>query len=415
MQRTGLAVMAWRNLWRNRRRTILTLSSIAFGVMLAVLFTAMQDRNWADMINLAARIGGGHVTLQHPEYLETPTLSRTVQGSGELRDMALRERDVTRAVERIVGQVMLATARENYGAGFVAFDPAVEDTSTFGVIDALVAGKMFASSNDRGIILGQRLAKNLDVELGDKIVYTMTDRDGEIVSGLARLSGIVRTGAPSVDSRLSLLPIDAIRSILGYAPDEATQLAVFVDEQRKTDDVTARLAAHIDDDVAALPWHVNQRELAGFIAVKVGGARFMEILIAVLVAAGIFNTLFVSVMERRREFGIMMAIGWSPGRLFRLIMLESSWLAVLGLLAAAVITAGPYYYLSSTGIDISSMIGGDGTEVAGIAMASVLRVGIYVENVVIIAVAALVATLTSGLYPAWRAGHVNPVETIRLV
>ena len=96
MKSSGVPVMAWRNLWRNRRRTLLTLLSIVFGVFLAVIFTAMQDRNWADMIQLAARMGGGHVTLQHPEYLDKPTLSRAVANTGELRRLALETQHATR-------------------------------------------------------------------------------------------------------------------------------------------------------------------------------------------------------------------------------------------------------------------------------------------------------------------------------
>ncbi len=412
---TSMTVTAWRNLWRNRRRTLLTLSSIAFGVFLAVLFTAMQDRNWTDMINLAARIGAGHVTLQHVEYLDAPRLSKTVQGTDSLRVVALAEPGVTRAVERIAGQMMLNTAWESRGAGFIAVDPDVEDTTTFTVLGAIVEGEPFTSANDGGLILGERLAANLGVELGDKVVYTMTARTGEIVSGLARVSGIVRTGAPSVDGGLSLLPIDAVRTVLGYAPDEATQIAVFVDDQRKADRVAERLQAGVGPGVSAHPWHEIQRELAAFIALKVGGARFMEALIAVLVAAGIFNTLFVSVMERLREFGIMMAIGWSPGRLFRLVVLESAWLGVLGLLSAALITALPYWYLATKGIDVSGITGPTTTEVSGVAMPATFRVGIFPEHAVVIAVAALVATLLAGLYPAWKAGRVDPVETIKLV
>jgi ABC-type lipoprotein release transport system permease subunit len=362
---SSLAVMAWRNLWRNRRRTLLTLSSIAFGVFLAVLFTAMQDRNWTDMINFAARLGAGHVTLQHPDYLEAPTLSKTVQGVDALKHLARAKPGVVRAVERVVGQTMLNTARESRGAGFIAIDPLAEDSTTFTVLGAVVTGASFTTSRDKGIILGERLAANLDVGLGDKIVYTMTDRTGEIVSGLARISGIVRTGAPSVDGGLCLLPIDAVREVLGYAADEATQVAIFVRDQRHADRIASQLNAEVRPGVAALPWHQIQRELAAFIAIKVGGARFMEALIAVLVAAGIFNTLFVSVMERLREFGIMMAIGWSPGRLFRLVVLESAWLGVLGLVGAVLVTVVPYWYLATKGIDVSGLMGENTADLSG--------------------------------------------------
>jgi ABC-type lipoprotein release transport system permease subunit len=311
---------------------------------------------------------------------------------------------------------MLATAGDSFGSAFIAIDPEQEDEATLSVLEGLVEGGMFGTSHDRGIILGERLADNLGVGMGKRVVYTMTDVHGDIVAGLARVSGLVRTGSPGVDGGLCLLPLDAVRELLGYAPDEATQIAVFIDDQRRSDTVADALRSEIGPAVAALPWHRAQPELAAFIAMKVGSARFIEILIAVLVAAGIFNTLFISVMERLREFGIMHALGFSSGKIFALVMLESFWLALVGLAASLVVTAPPYLYLASTGIRLSAMVENtDNLEVAGIALPEVMRVGIFPENAAIIAIAAGAAIVLSGLYPAWKAGHVEPVETIRLV
>ena len=415
MKGSSLAKMAWRNLWRNRRRTYITLSAIVFGVFMAILMMAMQDRNWDDMIRLAARLGAGHVTIQHPEYLDSPTLTRTVQGTDRLKRLVAEDERVVRVVERITGFNLLSTARENIGAGFIAVAPEQEDEETLSFIEAIVEGEFFSSSTDGGIILGEKLASNLDVELGSKVVYTLTDKEGEIVSALARVSGIVRTGSPSVDAGISLLPIDTVREVVGFAPDEAIQIAAFVEDQRVSDAVVTDLDARVSEDAAVLAWHELQPDLAVFIAMKVGGSVVMTLILAALVAAGIFNTLFVSVMERLREFGIMLAVGFSPGQLFGLIMLESAWLAVIGLAAAAAVTIGPYLYLASTGIDISAMIPADQVEIAGVGMSTTLRVGIYGKNVALIGVSALAAILLSGVYPAWRAGRTDPVETIRLV
>lgn len=415
MSGPNVATLAWRNLWRNRRRTLLTMGSIVFGVFLAVVFTAMQDRNWKDMIDLAARLGGGHVSLQHPEYLDTPTLTRTV-----VRDEAVATAldgeggRIARSVDRVVGPTMLATAGENFSAAFIAFDPGVEDETTLSILEALDVGEALEPGDAQGVILGHRLASNLGMELGDKVVYTVTDRNGEIVSGLARLRGTLRTNAPTVDGGFCLLPLDTVRDLLGYGDDESTMVAVFLQDQRKSGGVAGRLDRALGETVAAVPWNTSQPQLAAFIALKVGGAVVMEILIAVLVAAGIFNTLFVSVMERLREFGIMLAIGWSPGRLFRLVMMESVWLAALGLVGAFLITLGPYLYLSSTGLDLTAVYGGT-VEVAGVGLDPVLKVGIFPRNAVLIGLFAVVATLASGIYPAWRAGKVQPVETIKVV
>ena len=421
-----LAVVAWRNLWRHKRRTLLTLSSIAFGGFLAVMFTALQDRSFADFIDTAARLGSGHVTLQHPDYLDTPRLTRTVQASAELRALVAQHSDVARTVERISGQIMLATASDSFGAFFMAYDPELEDDSTLSFGEGLVEGAMFTTPQDEGIILGKKLAHNLGLKIGKKVVYTMLDKQGEIVSGMRRLSGVISTGAPSLDAGLCLLPINTVREALGYTNDESTAVAVFLSDARQSAAVTGRLNKVLDAGPldtrpigpVALAWDEIRPELSTFIAMKVGGARFMELIIAILVAAGIFNTLFVSVMERTREFGIMLAIGYSPGQLFSLVMWESLWLGLVGIVTSALITIGPYVYLVNTGIDMSAIIGGTAgvaTEVAGVGFDGTLRVGIFPEHLMIIVLAIALATLTAGLYPAWRAGNVVPVESIKLV
>jgi ABC-type lipoprotein release transport system permease subunit len=116
-----------------------------------------------------------------------------------------------------------------------------------------------------------------------------------------------------------------------------------------------------------------------------------------------------------REFGIMLAIGYSSRDLHALVMLESLWLGLVGLVVGTLLTLGPYLYLNAHGIDMSMMVGNGGSEIAGVGVPSVFKVEIFPVNAVFIAVAALFATLLAGIYPAWKAGRVAPVETIRLV
>jgi ABC-type lipoprotein release transport system permease subunit len=418
MKGPGLASMAWRNLWRNKRRTLITLSSLAFGVMLATLFTGMGDWRWTEVINFAARMGNGHVTVLHPEFIDRPSLKRTITGVDAKVALIRDTTEVEHVAVRISGQVMLSTATQSSGGMFVAFDPRQENEHTLAFANAIGEGKMFEGPKGRGIVLGKLLAENLEVSLGKKVVYTLTDKQGDIVNGMARVTGLVETGSPTIDLGVVVLPIDTMREVLGYESDEATHIAVFLDNQRDSHAVAGALNGALDQRSAAFAWDETQAELAAFIAMKVWGLLVFEILILVLIAAGIFNTLFVSVMERLREFGILMAIGFSPGRLFRLVVWESAWLAAVGLALGALVTAVPYYLMSTRGIDLSKAIEagqGDDLEVAGVVMEPILRVGIFPESVVAIAVIILGATLLSGLYPAWRAGRVNPVDTIKLV
>jgi ABC-type lipoprotein release transport system permease subunit len=120
-------------------------------------------------------------------------------------------------------------------------------------------------------------------------------------------------------------------------------------------------------------------------------------------------------MERLREFGVLLAIGFSPGRLFRLVIWESAWLALVGLAVGVVATAPLYYFLHTHGIDMSARIGDKRLEVAGAVLSSVIKATVYPDHAVLIAVAIVGVTMLSGLYPAWRAARVHPVDAIKLV
>jgi ABC-type lipoprotein release transport system permease subunit len=411
-----LATLAWRNLWRQKRRTILTLCSIAFGGFLAVLMTAMQDQSFADFIDTAARLGSGHVVIQHPDYADAPSLTRTVSGTDALRTGSVEDADVDAAVDRTSGPTMLSTASDSFGAMFIAYDPQAETEQSFTLADGLDQGEMFETADDKGIILGTRLAQNLGAEIGDKVVFTLTDRNGEIVAGMGRLRGTVKSGAPSLDSGLCLLPLGKVRDVLGYDPTESTQVGVFLDDSRRALKVRERLADKFGDSAAVLTWDQVQPELSAFIAMKVGGGRVFIGVIILLVTAGIFNTLFVSVMERVREFGIMLAVGYSPRQLFRMVMWESAWLAMVGMVAGVAAIAWPYWWLSTNGLDMTNIYAQEGAavEVAGVGFDMIMRIGIFPDHAIFIAVMIFLTTMAAGLYPAWKAGRIEPVETIRL-
>jgi len=410
--------LAWRNLWRQTRRTLLTLSSIAFGGFLAILMTGTQDYTWVDFIDTTARLGSGHIAVQHPEYLDRPTLTRTVTETEAKRASIQTDASVSVAVERTTGQAMVATAKDSLGAFFIAYDPTQETAYTLEWTEGLHTGTLFERPDDDGIVLGKILADNLGAELGDKVVYTLTDRSGEIVSGMERLSGTLKTGAQSTDASLVLMPIDTVRDVIGYAPAESTQIAIFLNNGRRTLTVAERIDKLIGDDAAVLTWDQLQPEIKTFIAMKKGGGIVMNLVIGVLVAAGIFNTLFMSVMERTREFGIMLAIGYSPRQLFSLVMVESFLLACLGLVLSIIVTAPLYAYLSANGLDLTEAYaqqGMDTMDIGGVGFDPILPFGVFPESAAAIAAAIFGATLLAGAYPAWKAGRVDPIASINLV
>lgn len=412
-----LATMAWRNLWKNIRRTFITLFGIAFGVMLAILFTGLQDATWAQTIDLAAKMGTGHVTIQHNKYLDEPSVANFVPNDSKIINRLKRDSRIKDAKGRIIAHGMLATAAQSFGTMVYGLDVESETKETLLFLDGDLRGRWFKQGETNSVVLGATLAKELEVELGQKVVYTLCDKKGEMVSALGRVTGILLTGESTIDKSLCVVEINGLRSLIGLGPNDVTQIAVFLQDYRYSIEVANEYGDGLSKNkmVVALPWQVLNSDLDGLVATKMAASQIFEILLLILIAAGIFNTLFVSVMERIREFGILNAIGFKGCNIFLLVVFESVFLALLGIFLAAVVTIGPYYYLNTVGIDFASLAAnGESIEINGIGMATTIYVGIYVNKAVIIILITIGATLLSGLYPAYRASSVEPVKSIRV-
>ena len=407
----SLSRLAWRNLWRNMRRTLLTLSGISFGVLLAVIMTGLTDATYGDMIDYAAKMGTGHVTIERDEFRGAPTFEHAVRIDEEFIREAQQDKRVVHVVRRILGAALVASSEGNQGATLMAIDPRREGENTLLFLDEFGEGALFNTPDAQTISIGSVLASNLGVGLGKKVVVTVTNRTGEIVSAMFRVSGLISTGAPSIDRGLIILPLETTQRLLSYDPAEVTAAAIYLKDHRDAKSVARDLSAHVSSPAMALDWERSQPELASFIAMKKSSGVIVQALVMLMLAAGIFNTLFVSVMERHHEFGVLRAIGFSPSELFRLISWESFWLACVGLVASVLVTAAPYAYLAEHGIDYSELIE-PGMEVSGVAMNPIMSVGIYPVNALIIATVVFFATMTAGIFPAWRASRTEPVEAI---
>ena len=410
-----LGSMAWRNLWRRKRRTLITAISIGFGVMLAVTFTGSGDYWYTNMINAGATMGLGHITVEPHGYNQTPSLDKRLLNAGEVRKHVLTMRGVSNAIVRIMGQAMFASASKTIGGMFLAVDPSQESPDQNLLLRSLIQGQLFPGADGRGIVVGSKMAKKLNLRIGKKLVYTTTDVSGEIVSEIARVTGIFETGVSEVDGALVLLPINSVRAILHYDDEDATLVAVSVNDQRYAERIRDKIAAEVGNPLReVLTWKQTQTELASIITMDKSGNYITQVLIGLLIAAGILNTLLMSVLERTREFGVMMAVGMSPATLFKLVLVESFWLALIGLAVGIIITAPWYAYLHYVGLDFSGAIGKD-YSAGGVLVDPIFRIRLYKESIIAILTGVFSLTLLSGIYPAWRAGRTPPVESLKAI
>jgi ABC-type lipoprotein release transport system permease subunit len=406
-----IAKMAWRNLWRNRRRTIITLVSISFGLLISNTFTSIAAGTYSKLIDTAAQSGTGHVTLEPIGYRDDPGNDRVLTHATDLRQKTLENRNVTQASERVIGQIMAATADGSVGAGYLAVDPKEEGDGLF-VLRYLKEGRGLQASTDKRVLIGSGMAKQLGLKLNQKIVITTTDKAGEIVSGLVRVEGIFRTGIMEADSYLMVLPIDYMRTLLGYAPDEATQVVVMIADQREAEQVAAQLTPlATPHNGVAQPWAVMMPEVASYIAMDSASNYVFQIFIFLLIGAGILNTVLMSVLERMKEFGVLIAIGMSPARLWAMIMSETFWLAIVGLIVGTINTIPAYAYLATYGLDLRSLMSEDLT-VGGTLVDPVMYAGFYWDYALAIVGGVFALIMVAGIYPAFVASKADPVRTI---
>ena len=408
-----LGTIAWRNLWRRKRRTLITGISIGFGVMLAVTFTGTGDYGYTNMINTSAIMGLGHVTIEPHGYNQTPSLDKRLRKTGQIRERVLAMPGVNDAIVRITGQAMFASASKTIGGMFMGIDPAQESPEQNLLIRSVVQGEVFSGKDSRGVVVGSKIAEKLNLRIGKKLVYTTTDVYGEIVSEIARVTGIFKTGVNEVDGGMVLLPINSVRTTLHYDAQDATLLAVIINDQRYAERMRDTISlAEGDPQIEVLSWQQTQTEMAGIITMDRSGNYISQFLIGLLIAAGILNTLLMSVLERTREFGVMMAVGMSTRTLFMLVVVESLWLAIIGIVIGIIITAPWYAYLYYVGLDFSGAIGED-YSAGGILVDPLIRIRLYKESIIAILSGVFSLTLLAGLYPAWRAGRIPPVESLK--
>lgn len=409
-----LLKMAWRNLWRSRRRTLITCFSVGFGFFLALSLTGMAEDSYKRTIDTGATMGAGHVTVQPVGYDEKPGLDRRIDGAGAIRDAASALSQVRAANTRITGQAMFAAGGRTRGGQLIAIDPAHESGQDNLFIKHLVDGAVFTEIDGRGALVGDKMMERLKLKLGRKLIYTVTDVNGEIVSDVVRVQGVFHTGIDEVDGGVAVIPLDRARQTLGYGPDEATMVAVVLHQQRDTDAVHAALTGRATPGSEALTWRQTQADLAGLLAVDRATNQLFQLLVGLLIGAGVLNTLYMSVMERRREFGVMMAIGMSPWSLFAMILAESALIAVVGIALGGLATVPWYHYMTQTGIDMSAYMGAE-YDIGGVAVDPIIRLFLPFDVVFGITATLLFLTLLSGMYPAWVAGRVAPVESLRTV
>jgi ABC-type lipoprotein release transport system permease subunit len=405
--------LAWRNLWRNKRRTLITISSICFGLVLAIVFIGLGDGTYGTMIDSAARLGSGHITLENPGYRKSLLTRLTLRSIDEAVKRFETIQEIEGWAPRILGQAMLSTSYGSVGAAFIGVNPEQEKETTL-FIDKVIEGTYLKDSEGRGTLIGKKMAARLKVSIGSKMVITANNLNGEIAGELLRVVGIFETGSEMIDGYIFQIPLNRARKLLGMNQEEVTQLAIFLENQRDTEHVIEKLKKSLSDleKVAVLSWREIMPELASYVDLDGASNYILQIIIFTIIAAGILNTILMSVMERQFEFGVLLSLGMNPLNLLFLILAESALLGLLGVTVGSALGLACNHYFTVEGVDMT-LFTREGIDISGVALDPVLHSNLYPDHLIIITVLVFLMTIVVGIYPAVKAARSVPIEVLK--
>ena len=408
-----LATLAWRNLWRNKGRTLIVMSAIAFsyGLML-VMFGIAQD-SYRQMGDSIVEAVGGHILVHGEGYWEMPTGGQRVADPERLRADLEAMTEVEAVASRVMGYGLLGTARTSEGAQIMGVVPEQEE-AFLGLRDRLVEGELLSDERRSPIVIGQEDAHRLGVEIGDRLVVTGSERDGDVTRGLFYVDGILESVPGQVGEATAYVHLEELQELLGYGQG-VTQVGIRLGDASMRHAVVERLRDQWSDEEEALEvlsWDEAVPEFQALIDLDQGFTILYLMVIIVIVVLGITNTFMMAVMERIREIGLLNALGMEPRRIGAMLMYETIFLAILGMGAGLMMGLGVHSYVANQGIDMSAMFDEE-IEMSGIAMDMVIYSHIEVGWWVVGSLVVFVSICLSALYPAYRASQKAPAEAMR--
>jgi ABC-type lipoprotein release transport system permease subunit len=307
---------------------------------------------------------------------------------------------------------VISTGSGSGGVGILGVNPDAE-RHVSPLAQEIVEGRYLEVDDERGVVLGRRLADRLKLKVGKKLVVTTNDVNGDLVNEMLRVTGIFQMGVEEADGFLIQVPLDVARRISRLAHDTATRVGLVIDNPQKQGKVLREMSRRLEGrNLAVLPWQEVMPDLAGFMTVDKGFNYAFQMIIMFIIGFTILNTILMSVLERTREFATLMAIGTSSVRLRLQVFIESLFIGILGSGLGLLIGGLISWYFQVHGLDFSGMYQED-TTIVGYVMDPVLRNYITVKALSMVGGFVLVLTIIIGLYPSYRSAKISIPDVLR--
>ncbi len=346
--------LAWRNIWRQPIRTALSMLGMAFTSMLLVFMLSFQLASYDTMKSSMLQISDGFGQFQPAGYKDDPEMGKVIADSAALLADIEDVPGITAVTTRANGFGLLANGERSFAAAIVGVDP--ENESKISTLSGLVSqGRALTADDMNAIILGDGLARNLRLKLGDKVTMLGSGRDGSVAADVLTLVGIFKSNVPEIDRQIAQMPLERFKET--FLMEGSVHIAALTGETilnvERAEPILREIAAR--HDLVYLNWSELRPEVKQAIALDISTAILMYVTLVVVVVFIILNTLYMSVLERTREFGVLMAIGMKPGQIGRMVWMEMVFLSIVGNGIGILLGMAVTWYFQQVGIEIAGL------------------------------------------------------------
>jgi ABC-type lipoprotein release transport system permease subunit len=400
--------LAWRNIWRNKKRTLITITSVMLAVVLAVFTRSFQEGTYEKMIENAVGKFTGYVQVHNKDYWDDKTLDNGFTLNDDLVKIVLSIQNVKGYNPRLESFSLASFGNNTKGAMIMGVDPEKEDRM-IGLKQKVVNGD-YINANDSSVILGSKLAGFLGVTVGDTLVLLGRGHWGETAVGAFPVKGIIKIPAPDIDRQIIFMPLKLAQYYFSFE-NGLTSLVVLFDDPENTKTITSELNNKLADTrYSAMKWQDMVPEMVQLIQSDRVGGVFMISVLYMIIAFGVFGTVLMMTEERKREFSVMISIGMRKTRLLTVSFYETFLLNLVAIVAGIIVTIPIIIYYNRHPIRITGE-SAKSIEKLGIepVMPTILKFDIFLHQIEVI----LVIVLVAFLYPLITILKLNVIKTLR--
>ena len=364
--------IGWRSIWRNKRRTLISLFSIIIGTGIPIFFVCIAWGFYAGLIDDVARLMSGHITYEHVEYRNSPSNDLWVDDIQKINKTLNNNAEVLSTKQLVNLQGVAHTAKGSVGISLMGIEPEKEITISF-LPETVIEGNYLSKEDGRWVVVGDQLAENLNISVGKKFVFTTSDIKGDLVEELFRVKGIFKTGSKEIDGHFVQSDIEIARKIAGLGSDDVSQLGIIV----KNPDTHENFLQDLQKSLAKkngvfLSWQKIMPDVATTIRMDRTAISSFMIMLVVIVLFTMFSTILMSTLERKREFASLLAIGTQQKELKIQIFIETIFFGLIACPLGALLVIGFAKWVE--GYDMMNVVGGKSEDmsVGGFGMDTII-------------------------------------------